>query len=75
MDKSIELTNDIRIKTADNATLRYYIYKPITVEDVYKSVIIENPPLIWYSVPATSITSENAEDASTSTAVEPPSPQ
>ena len=74
MDKSIELTNDIRIKTADNATLRYYIYKPVTVEDVYKSVIIESPPLIWYSVPATSITSENAEDASTSTAVEPSSP-
>jgi hypothetical protein len=72
-DKSIELTNGISIKTSDNATLRYYIYQPVIVEDLYKLMIIEGAavPSIGSSVPVSSIPSENA---GTSVANEPPSP-
>ena len=72
-DKSIELTNGISIKASDNATLRYYIYQPVIVEDIYKSVIIEcvAVPPIGFPVPISSIPSENA---GTSVANEPPSP-
>ena len=47
-DKSIELTKGISIKTSYNATLRYYIYQPVIVEDIYKSAIIKGatvPPI------------------------------
>jgi S-layer protein (TIGR01567 family) len=31
-NKNIDLMENIMIKTADNATLRYYIYEPVTIE-------------------------------------------
>ncbi len=72
-NKSIELTNGISIKASDNATLRYYIYQPVIVEDIYKSMILECAavPPIGFPVPISSIPSENA---GTSVANEHPSP-